>query len=300
MFRFSAPVPPPSPDWRRPPLGSLGSLGSLALLARALAADGIGHVARTPPIARAAGTADRRTAAWADSLQIKEHDVKVTINNGIAVTTVTQVFHNTGERAVRSPLHVSRCRAALRSRTSACGSRQGNGRRSPSRKRARAIYDSYKQLQRDPGCSSRPDFRTFDMRIFPIAPRRRSKGAGQLLPGAGLRSRLGDVCLPSGDHDASRTDARTTAVSRSDVQIEKCRADRGLGSPSQSQGLRRCEACASYVQASYEAREAKLTTMSSRVPRLRADITRARLFSNKPKGEDGLLLPARSWPARSA
>ena len=28
-------------------------------------------------------------------LEIKEHDVKITINNGVAVTKVTQVFKNT-------------------------------------------------------------------------------------------------------------------------------------------------------------------------------------------------------------
>ena len=35
-------------------------------------------------------------------LQIQEHDVHVTINNGIAVTQVTQVFHNTEKRQVEA------------------------------------------------------------------------------------------------------------------------------------------------------------------------------------------------------
>src|SRR5881396_1175850 len=35
-------------------------------------------------------------------LEIKEHDVQVTINNGVAVTRVTQVFHNTEKRQVEA------------------------------------------------------------------------------------------------------------------------------------------------------------------------------------------------------
>src|ERR1044071_8600113 len=35
-------------------------------------------------------------------LEIKEHDVQVTINNGVAVTKVTQIFHNTEKRQVEA------------------------------------------------------------------------------------------------------------------------------------------------------------------------------------------------------
>src|SRR6059036_2799467 len=35
-------------------------------------------------------------------LEVKEHEVQVTINNGIAVTRVTQVFHNTEKRQVEA------------------------------------------------------------------------------------------------------------------------------------------------------------------------------------------------------
>jgi Ca-activated chloride channel family protein len=39
-------------------------------------------------------------------LEIKEHDVKVTINNGVAVTTVNQVFQNTEGPPGRGALHL--------------------------------------------------------------------------------------------------------------------------------------------------------------------------------------------------
>src|SRR5947207_13708833 len=35
-------------------------------------------------------------------LEIKEHDVQVTINNGVAVTKVTQIFHNNEKRQVEA------------------------------------------------------------------------------------------------------------------------------------------------------------------------------------------------------
>ncbi len=37
------------------------------------------------------------------------------------------------------------------------------------KKRAREIYESYKQVRRDPGLLEQVDFRRFEMRIFPIA-----------------------------------------------------------------------------------------------------------------------------------
>ena len=54
-----------------------------------------------PPAARAAGllVAD---GGLGGQLQLTQHDVKVTINNGIAVTTVSQVFQNLENRQVEA------------------------------------------------------------------------------------------------------------------------------------------------------------------------------------------------------
>ena len=38
------------------------------------------------------------------------------------------------------------------------------------KKRAREIYDSYKQVRRDPGLLEQVDYKNFEMRIFPIGP----------------------------------------------------------------------------------------------------------------------------------
>src|SRR3954453_13630953 len=104
-------------------------------------------------------------------LEVKEHDVQVTINNGIAVTRVTQVFHNTEKRQVEALFTFPVPRGA----SVASFSMWINGKEMLGevleKKRAREIYDSYKQARRDPGLLEQTDYRTFEMRIFPIAAR---------------------------------------------------------------------------------------------------------------------------------
>jgi Ca-activated chloride channel homolog len=138
------------------------SLGSL-LAALALVA-----ISSSPP-ARAAGLliAD---GGLGGVLEVKEHDVQVTINNGIAVTKVTQVFHNTEKRQVEALYTFPVPKGA----SVANFSMWINGKEMVGevleKQRAREIYNSYKQVRRDPGLLEQVDYRTFEMRIFPIGP----------------------------------------------------------------------------------------------------------------------------------
>ena len=103
-------------------------------------------------------------------LEIKEHDVQVTINNGVAVTEVDAGLpqHREPRRSRRST--PSRCRKGA---SVANFSMWINGKEMVGevveKQRAREIYDSYKQQQRDPGLLEQTDYKTFEMRIFPIA-----------------------------------------------------------------------------------------------------------------------------------
>ena len=103
-------------------------------------------------------------------LEIKEHDVQVTINNGVAVTKVTQVFHNTEKRQVEALYTFPVPKGA----SVANFSMWINGKEMVGevleKQRAREIYNSYKQQRRDPGLLEQVDYRTFEMRIFPIGP----------------------------------------------------------------------------------------------------------------------------------
>ena len=136
-------------------------------------------------------------------LEIQEHDVKVTINNGVAVTHVTQVFRNTEQRQVEALYTFPVPKGA----SVANFSMWINGKEMVGevleKKRAREIYDSYKQKRRDPGLLEQMDYRTFEMRIFPIAGGRGAEGADHLLPGTRRRSRLGDLRL-SARHEHAR------------------------------------------------------------------------------------------------
>jgi len=120
------------------------------------------------PPARAAGllVAD---GGFGGVLEIKEHSVDVTINNGIAVTRVDQVFHNTENRQVEALYTFPVPKGA----SVANFSMWINGKEMVGevleKERAREIYNSYKRVRRDPGLLEQVDYRTFEMRIFPIA-----------------------------------------------------------------------------------------------------------------------------------
>ncbi len=103
------------------------------------------------------------------ALEIKEHRVRVTINNGIAVTRVSQVFQNMENRQVEAlytfPVPA---KASVANFSMWIGGKEVVG-EVVEKERARQIYDSYKQQRRDPGLLEQVDFKTFEMRIFPIA-----------------------------------------------------------------------------------------------------------------------------------
>ncbi len=102
-------------------------------------------------------------------LEIEEQTVHVTVNNGIAVTDVTQVFRNTEQRQVEALYTFPVPRAASVSNFSMwIGGKEMVG-EVLEKEKAREIYNSYKAVRRDPGLLEQTDYKTFEMRIFPIA-----------------------------------------------------------------------------------------------------------------------------------
>jgi Ca-activated chloride channel family protein len=104
-------------------------------------------------------------------LEMKQHDVHVTINNGVAVTEVDEVFVNTENRVVEAlyTFPVPK-QASVANFSMWIGGKEMIG-EVVEKQRARQIYDSYKQVRRDPGLLEQVDYRTFEMRIFPIPAR---------------------------------------------------------------------------------------------------------------------------------
>jgi Ca-activated chloride channel family protein len=104
-------------------------------------------------------------------LEIKAHDVKVSINNGIAVTQVTQIFHNTENRQVEALYTFPVPKQASVSNFSMWINGKEMVGEVLEKERARQIYNSYKQRRQDPGLLEQVDYKRFEMRIFPIAPK---------------------------------------------------------------------------------------------------------------------------------
>ena len=102
-------------------------------------------------------------------LEIKQHDVRVTVNNGIAVTQVEQVFLNKENRVVEALYTFPVPNGASVSNFSMWINGREMVGEVVEKKRAREIYDSYKQKRRDPGLLEQVDYKRFEMRIFPIA-----------------------------------------------------------------------------------------------------------------------------------
>jgi Ca-activated chloride channel family protein len=104
-------------------------------------------------------------------LEVESHEVIVTVNNGIAVTEVKQVFRNTEDRQVEALYTFPVPKGA----SVANFSMWINGKEMIGevleKQRAREIYESYKKTRVDPGLLEQKDYKTFEMRIFPIGPK---------------------------------------------------------------------------------------------------------------------------------
>ena len=102
-------------------------------------------------------------------LEIKEQDVKVTINNGIAVTEINQVFLNTENHIVEALYTFPVPKGASVSNFSMIINGKEMIGEVLEKQRARSIYESYKSTRVDPGLLEQVDYKRFEMRVFPIA-----------------------------------------------------------------------------------------------------------------------------------
>jgi len=100
--------------------------------------------------------------------EIKSHDVDVLIENGYAITTVEQVFHNPGQvdtEAVYSfPVPEQ---AAVSEFTVWIDGKPVSG-EVLEKKRARQLYEAEKQAGRDAGLTEKDEYRTFDISVSPV------------------------------------------------------------------------------------------------------------------------------------
>ena len=220
-------------------------------------------------------------------LEVKEHDVQVTINNGVAVTRVTEVFRNTENRQVEALYTFPVPRGA----SVASFSMWINGKEMVGevleKKRAREIYDSYKQARRDPGLLEQVDYKTFEMRIFPIAP------------GAEQKVQISYYQELDFDHDwatyvyplatATRKDVDTRATGRFAfaLDVKSAVPIMALDSPSHGEAFVVAKHSDSYYQASLESRGGSLAKDIVLACQLSRPQTGFDLITSRRDGEDG-------------
>ncbi|MEM7481672.1 MAG: MprA protease, GlyGly-CTERM protein-sorting domain-containing form [Acidobacteriota bacterium] len=220
-------------------------------------------------------------------LEIEEHDVRVTVDNGIAVTEVTQVFRNTENRVVEALYTFPVPKGASVSGFSMWIEGKEMVGEVLEKERAREIYNSYKRVQRDPGLLEQVDYKTFEMRIFPIAA-----GAEQrvmvtyyqeLSTDAGWSTWVYPLATVSRPGVDARVRGRFALDfdARSEIPIVQ------VESPSHGDDLVVARHTNSYVQASLEASGGDLSrdvviAFEAERPRTGFD-----LVTSRPDGEDG-------------
>ncbi|MDF1851966.1 MAG: VIT and VWA domain-containing protein [Verrucomicrobiales bacterium] len=115
----------------------------------------------------AAGTLTPKGSPHAP-IAIRDHHVKVTINNGFAKTEVLQTFYNPNdidlEAVYRCPLPKS---ASLSEVTLTMGERDIHG-EVVERQKAQTIYESEKKAGSDVGLATKDSFKAFEFRVHPV------------------------------------------------------------------------------------------------------------------------------------
>lgn len=256
------------------------------LLIRWLAALTAGVAMFSPPASDAAGLliAD---GGLGGVLEIQEHDVKVTINNGVAVTHVTQVFRNMEQRQVEALYTYPVPKGA----SVANFSMWINGKEMVGevleKNRAREIYDSYKQKRRDPGLLEQIDYRTFEMRIFPIAAGAEQKVQITYYQELDVDHDWATYVYPLATNTRGKADSRTTGRFAINFDVQSAIPISELESPSHPGAFVIAKHTEGYRQASLEAKGGSLAQDVVLACHLQRPKTGIDVLTSARAGEDG-------------
>lgn len=241
--------------------------------------------AATPP-AHAAGLliAD---GGFGGSLEIAEHTAKVTVNNGVAVTEVHQVFRNLEDRTVEALYVFPVPRgASVAGFTMWINGKEMTG-EVVEKLRAREIYDSYKRVNRDPGLLEQADFRTFEMRIFPIAARAEQRVRITYYQELDWDADWATYVYPLATQARPGASPKVTGAFGLAVDVKSEVPIVAVESPSHGSAFVVAKHDARYVQASMEARGGSLNrdlVVAIHAERARTGVD---LVASKPPDEDG-------------
>ena len=220
-------------------------------------------------------------------LEIKEHNVQVTINNGIAVTKVTQVFQNTESRQVEALYTFPVPNGA----SVANFSMWINGKEMVGevieKKRARQIYESYKRKRQDPGLLEQVDYKTFEMRIFPIGPEAEQKVQISYYQELDYDHDWGTYVYPLATSTRAGIDTRTTGKFAISFDVKSAVPIVSLESPSHGQEFVIAKHSEEYMQASLETNGGNLNRDVVLAYHLSRPKTGFDLIASKESQDDG-------------
>lgn len=223
-------------------------------------------------------------------LEIKEQDVRVVINNGIAVTEVNQIFVNTEDRLVEALYLFPVPKGASVSNFSMwIGGKEMIG-EVVEKQRAREIYESYKQTRQDPGLLEQVDYKTFEMRIFPIPARAEQRIRVTYYQELDFDHDQATYVYPLATVARNDIDQRTTGKFALTLDVKSEVPITSLESPSHGDEFVVVNHTSNYRQASMElsggdlSRDVVLAFETSR-PRTGIDV-----ITSKQSGEDGYFM----------
>jgi Ca-activated chloride channel family protein len=220
-------------------------------------------------------------------LELKEQDVRVTINNGVAMTKITQVFHNTEKRQVEALYTFPVPKGA----SVANFSMWINGKEMVGevleKKRAREIYESYKQSRRDPGLLEQTDFKTFEMRIFPIAPDADQKVQMTYYQELDVDHDWATYVYPLATSSRKELTSRTSGKFALGLEVKSAIPIVSMESPSHADGFVVAKHTENYYQASLETANGSLARDIVLAYQLSRPHTGVDLITSARGGEDG-------------
>ncbi len=223
-------------------------------------------------------------------LEIKEQDVRVTINNGVAVTEIDQVFVNTEGRQVEALYTFPVPKGA----SVANFSMWINGKEMigevVEKERAREIYNSYKQVRRDPGLLEQTDYKTFEMRIFPIGPRAEQRVRVTYYQQLEYDHNWGTYVYPLSTVTRSNIDQRTTGKFALTMDVRSAVPIVSMSSPSHGDKIVMAEHTDDYWQASLETDAGDLSQDVVIAYKVARPFSGLDLVTSKESGEDGFFL----------
>ncbi len=220
-------------------------------------------------------------------LTIKEHAARVTINNGVAVTVVNQTFVNTEDRQVEALYTFPVPKGASVANFSMWINGKEMTGEVVEKKRAREIYNSYKQVRRDPGLLEQVDYRTFEMRVFPIAPKAEQRVQVTYYQELDFDHDWATYVYPLATQTRKTVDSKADGKFALTVDVKSEIPIVELKSPSHTNDFAIATHTAEYQQASLETKTGDLSkdvVLAFHVSRPHTGID---LITSKEKGEDG-------------